>query len=120
MLFYMEASRAGITRDISTGNVQVLLNLMSAMAVKQPAPQVTPLPQNQVLPEHQYRQQVSIIRTQMATRADNPKTSIKQGKLIPRMHERDPAVKPEMTFFFTQDLPHADQRGHTGREYWNG
>ena len=59
---------------------------MSSMAIK---------PQVQVLPEHLYRQQSAKIRTQMAVRADNPKTSIKVGKLTPR-HDRDPAVKPEV------------------------
>ena len=50
MLFYMEAARTGTKRLISTGNVQVLLNLMSAMSVKQQPAQAVSQPQVQVLP----------------------------------------------------------------------
>ena len=97
VLFHMETVNTGTKRVISSDFTQVLLNLVSAMTVKVPATQAVVQPQAQVLPEHKFRQRVHMIRTQMSARTDIPRTSVKTGKLHPRLHDKEPAVKLDDT-----------------------
>ena len=90
VLYFMEAARTGTNRAISSENTQVLLNLVSSMAIRAP---VAAQQQVHELPEHQYRQASAKIRAQMSARTDIPRTSVKMVKLLPRLHDREPAVK---------------------------
>ena len=95
VLYSMEAARTGTKRVISSGPTQVFLDLVSSMRTRAPI-QVAPQPKGQALPEHEFRQKVAKVRAQMAARTDIPRTSVKLGKVQPRLHDRDPAAKLDL------------------------